>query len=143
MKNILPRDENVWLLVADSVRAEPGGKMSLFGFIGTERIQIPATTPLPTALPVTFVFLLREGVGAFSAAFQVRDPEGNLVYSEALADAVKPSARENHGIAVTMAPFVIPALGPYRLTLTLDGKRYKRTFTVEADGKEFFLSTKH
>ena len=141
MKNILPRDENVWLLVADSARAEAGGKMSLFGFYGTERIQIQDSIALPSALPLVFVFLLREGVGRFLATFQIRDPNGELVHSENLAPVMKPSARDNHGVAVTLAPFQIPSLGSYKLTLTLDGKRYKRTFTVESDALS--LPTKH
>jgi len=59
--NILPRDENVWLLVADSVYVEPDGKVSLLGFYGTEHIQLGGATVLPAQLPLSFVFLLRDG----------------------------------------------------------------------------------
>ena len=129
--NILPRDEHVWLLVAESVRIEADGKISMFGMLGTERIQLAAVTKLPAALPLTFIFLLREGVGSFTGSFQIRDPAGKAIHEERLAIAKKPSPSENHGIAITMMPFVVPSYGQYRLTLTLDGRRYKRTFTVD------------
>src|ERR1700733_13771854 len=129
MKNILPRDEQLWFLVAQSVRNEGDGRMSLLGFFGTERITL-ATATLPATLPVTFIFLLREGEGSFAADFAIRDPDGQIVYEEDLPPAQKPLSTENHGIAVTMAPLVVPAFGTYRITLRLDGKRYKRDFTI-------------
>jgi hypothetical protein len=132
MKNILPRDEHVWFLVAQSIRNEGDGKMSLLGFFGTERIVI-ATATLPAVLPVTFIFLLREGEGSFAADFSIRDPSGQIVHEEDLPPAQKRFSTENHGIAVTIAPLVVPAFGIYRIILRLDGKRYKRAFTIDPD----------
>jgi hypothetical protein len=142
--NLLPRDENVWLLVAESVHLEPdSGKVSLSGWFGTERIKIAADTPLPTTMALTFVFVLKEGVGIFFAEFQIRDPDGHIAHTEPLEAAQKLSAKENHGIVVTMAPFVVSAFGTYRLILMLDGKRYKRTLTIDPDTEAFSAKTAH
>jgi hypothetical protein len=134
LKNVLPRDEHVWLLVAESVRIERDGKVSLFGFFGTERIRLAVENPFPSAFPsLTFLFLLRDGVGSFNASFQIRDPNGNLLHREPLAVVAKQTLVENHGVTVRMEPFVVPSFGDFRLTLTLDGRRYKRILTVAPD----------
>jgi len=133
LKNILPRDEHVWFLIAEAARLEPSGKASLLGFFGGERIQIADYATLPSGFPLTFVFVLREGVGCFEGAFQIRDPLGELVYNEALAPVIKRSPVENHGIAINLRPFPVTAFGTYRVALILDGKRYKRSLQIDAD----------
>jgi hypothetical protein len=140
MKNILPRDEHVWFLVAQAIRSDGDGKMSLFGFLGTERVVIASAT-LPAVLPVTFMFLLREGEGSFAADFSIRDPGGRVVHREELPPAQKPLSTENHGIAVTMAPLVVSAFGTYRIILRLDGKKYRRDFTIDPDGAPVINAT--
>jgi hypothetical protein len=132
MKRIFPSDERLWFMVADGMRKEQDGKMSLFGFYGTDKLQIKAETEFPTGYPLTFVFLLRDGVGSFSVDLEIEDPAGAVTFSSELPHAKKLPG-ESHGVVVTMAPFVLTAFGKYRLTLTLDNRRYRRVLSIVPD----------
>ena len=130
MKNILPRDRDVWLLVTEEAQIESNGKMSLRGFLGGERIQVPTDTRFPTAISLTLVYLLRHGVGKFRATFQAQDPVGNLTKVQYLSTVEKLSPVENHGLSVVLPLMMLPMFGRYRLILTLDDKRYERALSI-------------
>jgi hypothetical protein len=126
-KKLYPTDQNIWLFIADSIRSEPQGKITLIGYFGGETINVPMNVGFPVTLPISLMFQIRDGIGAFSAEFAIQDADGNTLLRQLLPSIEK--REDNHGIIINTL-ITINQIGNYAAVLSLDGKEYTRTIKV-------------
>ena len=82
----LPTDANVDLLICDAAQQEPNGKLNLFGYFPVAEIKLGAGTPLPVALNLTFLFVLKDGDGQMRPVLRIVDPLGKELHRNELPE---------------------------------------------------------
>lgn len=125
----LPTDGGVDVLVCDAVRQDPDGKLTLAGFYATGEIRIDPNAPLPVALNLAFVFVMRDGDGDFRLAFRLYDPLGKELTNNTLPNVRKP-AGQGQVVYVTLNQIPVATLGNYAVELGIDDRRYRRTIRI-------------
>lgn len=124
-----PSDDKIWMLLAESVRLESPGKISILGFFGGETIQLAHGTSLPAAFQLALVFMLRDGAGTFQTSISIKKPVTTESVVIKLPDSVK-LPNESHGVVVLLQPFQVSELGTYEVTLALDNKLFSRKINI-------------
>jgi hypothetical protein len=126
--NVPPK--TVTKVVAEFVRAEPGGKFTLIGVYADGRIVFPKQTAFPVMFPVALYFMFPDGEGTFETSLRVSDPSGSPVFTRTLPDSVKVKGEP---LTITVGIPVFPAntLGDYLATLTLDSTDYAVRFSAQ------------
>ena len=132
--------KNVQFLLADFVREEVGGKLTVMGLYSSAEVllqgEIPKAFPEGVkglAIPsLTIVAVVVDGLGKFNARINLFDPYGMPLGIEAkgpgmVIDKVAAGAAN---ILIPISPFPIPAFGEYRLELELDTKKYFYSFKI-------------
>lgn len=124
----LPSDDKTLFLVCDSARPEQGGKTTLIGYFGAEEIQFPSAQKFPVAIPLSFVFVFRDGDGTFSTTVSIRQPDQTTI-TQPVQDVFKDPLKTATAI-IQVPMFVVQSFGDYEIVMTLAGKNYSRTFKV-------------
>jgi len=124
-----PSDANVDLLVCDTVRQTPDGKFDLTGFFPTAEVKLDAAVPLPVAVNLTFVFVLKDGDGQFRSRLRIVDPLDRELHRYDYPEFRKTA----HQAQVMMFPverIPIANSGNYSIVLEIDGQPYRRTVRI-------------
>lgn len=135
MPKVLPKQ--LRFLLADSVREELGGKLTVIGlYTGGEVIlqgAMPADVPEGfegIALPgLTILAVFEDGEGEFQVQFQVYDPS-NRPLGKSMPTAVVKTKNATQNLIFPITPFPVPRLGRYCFELRLDKRKYEYSFTV-------------
>jgi hypothetical protein len=125
----LPSDAQVDFLVCDGVRQTPDGKLNIAGYYPTRELKLDPAARLPVSLNLTFVFLLKDGEGLFSALLRIVDPLGKELHRYELPEINKP-AGVCHVMMLPVAQIPIAHSGRYAVTLEIDGQPYKRSVRI-------------
>ena len=147
MANKLPT--KIQFLLADAVRQEALGKLSLLGLYSGDVILL--TGPLPKTLPegqqalaipsLAILATIMDGHGTFPTTGRLIDPN-NKTFA---AGPVQPVTKTNSGpfnYILPMVPFPVTAFGTYRFELTIKGKKYTYRFVVRHIDPKVKLPTK-
>jgi hypothetical protein len=126
---MLPSDALVKFILCDSAREEKDNKVSLLGVYPDDTVYLPADARFPAAFPLTLVYFLLDGEGAFSGAIELKTPIPQPPFSGPLPNIQK-AAKQPGTILVSFTPFVAGGFGRYEAIMTLNNQRYTRTFTV-------------
>lgn len=135
MTNVLPKRVN--FLLADQIREEAGGKLTIIGLYANDEIillgDLPEELPIGLqglALPALSILVqLKDGIGNYNGEAQVIDPNGKpLIIPAKLTISLKENVWSN--LIVPFVPFPLPKFGLYTFELKLDNKKYKYTFTI-------------
>lgn len=134
MRKVYPKD--VRFLLADAVRQEQGGKLSLLGFYPGNLVILQGELPKDLRENELFgipslglVFLIMDGQGDFKARIDIQQPNGKRVGLGAALDTKKKSG-VTHTITVPLTPFPIDALGTFKVSITFDGRAHHFAFVV-------------
>lgn len=135
MAKALPKQ--LRFLLADSVREELGGKLTVIGlYTGGEVIlqnAMPAEVPegfQGIALPgLTILAVFEDGQGEFEVQFQIYDPTNRPLGKSAPTTVVK-AKNTTQNLIFPIMPFPVTGLGRYRFELRLDNRKYGYSFTV-------------
>jgi hypothetical protein len=124
-----PTDEKIDLLVCDAVRQEADGKLSLTGFFPTAEVKLDAGTPLPVALNLTFVFVLKDGDGQFRATFRIVDPLGTELHRYEVPEFRKLPGQA-HVMMLAVGRIPVAHSGNFAVLLEIGGERYRRALRI-------------
>lgn len=127
----LPSDFDT--LMADDIRQEIGGKVTLVGFfIGNEIVLPKDAKPGPDIALAKLAFLtrLKDGDGTWNGKWSISGP-GNIEIIKSPKDfSVKKVAGEMHGV-LTVLPLKVPKVGDYKYVLELDDRPYEYRFHIK------------
>ena len=125
----LPTDENVDLLVCDALRQSPDGKFDIAGLYPTREVKLDPAATMPVALNLTFVFVLKDGEGAFRATHRIVDPLGKELHKFDIAE-FKKSAGQAHILMLPVGMIPIAHAGNYAVSLEIAGQRFTRSVRI-------------
>jgi hypothetical protein len=139
MNNIYPKKDMVRFILAEEVRPELLGKLSLQGFMPGEQFRVAGQPPpnLPPGIAflvpsLAFVFVIAGGQGKFVGHFRVIAPDKKTIVMDAAAE--KPIETRTGKVsifAMGAKPFFGPAFGTYSIRLDLDDTKYVFPMSVE------------
>ena len=135
---------NAKFFLAEDVRAEPGGKLTVVGMYPDDSIlfqgPLPGVMFTPDASPgmpklCIVCVLIGLGPGTYSLVGTLSDPVGTaLVDHASLGTVVVPSEGSHaHTTVVQIAPFVAKELGDYTFVLSSNGINVSYVFSVRRD----------
>ena len=132
----LPSKSDLKFLVAEDLRAETGGKVSLVGLIPGERLAVQGSAPpgVAFAIPsITFIFILTgSSAGQFRGHFRIIAPDKKTVISDMpLEKPISKVAGRATLFAAAAKPFVGPTLGTYSVDLDLGKVKFKFPLTID------------
>lgn len=141
-RKIYPTRENTSFLLAEDVRIEASGKISVAGLYPGARIVVfePPSTEKPATLPLVFFFAFQDGRGTFRPLLSVTSPTGQEIFERKLDSNTKQHDRTS-AFGVAVAPVRLSELGTYNVLLRLDTHEYPFQFILQevpkaiADGK--------
>lgn len=134
MRRKYPKAENIKFLICDHARPELNKKMSILGLYAGDHIvfypEVKGKYPYVLAT-LSFVFILKDGVGEFDVDFEMLDPEGNATKTASLAPMSLTSDGAG-GIVVSMQNVQFNAEGNYIALLRLGSKKYEFPFRISS-----------
>lgn len=125
----LPTDANIDLLICDAVRQNPDGKLDIAGYFPMPEVKLDSSAPLPVAVNLTFVFVLRDGEGRFRAIFRILDPLDAELHRVEIAEFNKPEGRA-HLIMLQINRIPVVHAGNFTILLEIDGQQYRRPVRI-------------
>lgn len=136
MANVYPKE--IQFLIADHVRQEEGGKLSLLGFYSGDAVLLKG--PLPAEIPegvggialpgLTIVAVVRDGQGSFDSTFHLYSPDGRELGQGVKGQKLDKAKGGAASLIVPIQPFPIPEFGIYRARLQLGKHEYEFQFKV-------------
>ena len=125
----LPTDANIDLLICDAVRQTPDGKLDLAGYFPIPEVKLDSGVPLPAAVNLTFVYVLRDGDGQFRATFRILDPLGKELHRYDIKEFTKPHGQP-HLILLQINRIPVAHSGNYAVLLEIAGQEYRRPVRI-------------
>lgn len=121
MANIQPTKTT--FLIAEDVRPELNGKMTLIGFIAPNELQVDKNTQFPTAFPsICIVLVVHDGEGTFTVNASLTDPNGTDVLVGAPSQPLEKKAGASTTMIFKVAPMIISKPGDFNFSVKLDGQ---------------------
>ena len=125
----VPSDANVELLLCDAVRQHSNGKLDLAGYFPVLEVRVDSSAPLPAAIDLTFVFVLKDGEGTFPAIFRIVDPLGEELHHHNIAKVDK-TAGAPHVMMLPVTRIPTTRAGNFEISLEIAGERYRRQVRI-------------
>lgn len=128
MSNVLPRPDEVFLILCEDARQEMDSKLSLSGIFIGPVIVVPKGTKIAN-INVLFVWFVRGGQGQFAVNFELSGPTGFQTVKVPQGQLIKPPS-DGAAAAFAFKPLVGAPIGTYKASLSLDGNKYEQSFDV-------------
>lgn len=135
MTNEKSNPTDVQFILADDIREETGGKLSLIGAYTGREITITPNKAVPegkiVAIPLAFLFIIRGTKGLTKVQFAVQAPSKKIVGSVALEPKIGTETTTNLVVRAPQMP--LPEDGIYTVELSLPElgtEPYRFTFKV-------------
>jgi hypothetical protein len=125
----LPSDPNVELMMCDAARMKPDGKLDIAGYFPIPEVKLDPNTPLPGAINMTFIFVVRDGDGIFRAAFRLLDPLGAELHRQEIREFTK-TPGQPHLIILAINRIPIVKSGDFCALLEIAGQEYRRAVHI-------------
>jgi hypothetical protein len=127
---VFPADNLVTLIVCETIREEKAGKLSLLGVFPGGKLIVGLDVTVIT-LPMSFVFFVNDGEGAFKSSVSLKAPDGVVILDgKDLSDTQKnPDA--SAVVMVMLVPFQTDQIGTFTVSLHLDDRIYERSFSIQ------------
>lgn len=149
MANVYPK--KLQFLLADAVRQEDGGKLTVLGLYTGEDVLLKE--PLPKTLPegikglalpgLTILATARDGHGSFNFSCELYGPDGKSLGKDIVGVKLEKQKVAPASLLVPVQPFPIPRFGTYRAVFKLSQHEYEFKFRVgHVDPKAVFPSVK-
>lgn len=148
MANVYPKD--LQFLLADAVRQEDGGKLTVLGLYTGEAVLLKE--PLPKTLPegmkglalpgLTILATARDGHGSFNFSFKLYGPDGKSLGKGIVGAKLEKQKFAPANLLIPVQPFPISGFGTYRAVFKLSKQHeYEFKFRVgHVDPKAVFPS---
>jgi len=133
----LPTKRDLKFFLAEDIRPEANGKVSLIGLIPGERLAIHGPSPGPNiafAIPgMSFLFVVTgTSVGQFPARFRITAPDKKTIVLDTPSDEpIRKLLGKPAVFGTTCRPFAGPSFGTYTVRLELGKAGFSFPITVE------------
>jgi hypothetical protein len=124
-----PSNDKIDFLICDDVREETSYKLTLVGFFPTPEIWLDQESTPPFNFPISFLFVLKDGFGDYTASCRLIDPIGNELFEYDLGNFEQKQS-EPQIVALNIPTLTISELGKYKIILTLNHREFERTFNI-------------
>lgn len=135
-QKVFPSDGASVLLLSDDVRQEVGGKLTLIGYMPGHILKLepkPADSNAQEALQsLVILMIFQDGVGTFNLQVSLTAPDGDEILKGNKPQSVEKLPDGAMNVNLVMKPFPAKA-GTYNLTVSLDDRDYKRSFSMIRD----------
>lgn len=138
MSTKLPSRGDVKFFLAEDVRPESNGKMSLMGLLPGEFVGVLGPSPpaanIAFAIPsLSFLFVVSgPSSGQFSTRFRITAPDKKTVVLDVPSEApIRKTPGKPAAFGTAAKPFLGPAFGTYRVHLELGKAKFSFPFTIE------------
>jgi hypothetical protein len=125
----LPTDANVELVLCDAARAKPDGKIDIAGYFPIPEVKLDPSAPLPAAINMTFLFVVKDGEGQFRGVFRILDPLGTELHRHDIREFSKQTGLP-HLIILAISRIPIVNAGNFCALLELEGQEYRRSVRI-------------
>lgn len=127
-----PTDANTLLLLCDDIRQELGGKLTLMGYMPGASFKLgPVTEPgIEMLQSLALLVVFQDGAGDFQLGASLTDPQGVNRIPTTQTQLIHKNDDGTMNVNLTLRPFPVQ-LGTYRLTVSLDDRKYTRSFVME------------
>lgn len=131
--------ELIQFLLAEDVRLEQFGKLSLLGWYGGESITLlrspgePEQNWQPNLNSLAFIFRFTPGTGSYSAILTLHSPSGKEVGKANLGQVTSFNGQPL-GVVCKVGPIQVSEFGTYTVGVQLDTYRYEKTFDLVRGG---------
>ena len=134
MRRTYPKIENMKFLICEQARPEMHNKLSIIGLYAGDHIifhpekigQFPYTLQF-----LSFVFVIKDGVGNFSCKLELVNPKGEVIPVRELKP-LELRADSTSGSIVGLSPVQFHNVGNFIARLHVDRKVYDFPFKVSA-----------
>lgn len=136
MRKAYPKE--VRFLLADGVREETGGKVTVLGLYSGDDVVLQGDLPpilpegmLGLALPnLSFLVVIKDGAGEFQVQYSLVDPMGGSIGRPNLEQTISKQKGIPTNIIVQVSPFPLSSFGRYKFLLEIDGRKFEYPFLV-------------
>ena len=127
-----PTQKHTDLILAEDVRTELHGKLTLTGVYASRYVRLfdQPSDDNPATLRLVFVFFFRDGYGKFDMKARVTQPDGSELAQVDMGENSK-NKNASMSIGVGFPAIKITMLGTYRIVATLDEKEFDFNFNIE------------
>jgi hypothetical protein len=125
----LPTDANIDFILCDAVRQTPDGKLDIAGYFPVLEVKLDNAAPLPAAINLTFIYVLKDGEGRFRGTFQIFDPLGKELHLQGIHPFDK-QAGKVHLILMQVTRIPIYRAGNYPMVLKIENQEYRRSVRI-------------
>jgi hypothetical protein len=129
MPKVLPPGIDLFL-TAESVRQEPGGKLTIIGAIMGGPLLVPAGTSFPIGIPLALLVVFQDGEGEFDTSIRIVDVAGAAMGPDVPLGIVTKIAGQPMHLSVNFGAFIVQKPGTYKVEIRLDSHVYTKDFTV-------------
>jgi hypothetical protein len=125
----LPTDANIDFILCDMVRSTAEGKLDIAGYFPIREVKLDASVPLPAAVNLSFVFVLKDGAGRFRGAFRLLDPLRSELHRQPIDEFAKEAAVP-HVIMFQLNRIPVTRSGNFTVVLEIDGQEFHRPVRI-------------
>jgi hypothetical protein len=128
----------VSFLIADVIRLELGGKVTLAGLYSGDQLLLEGE--LPKELPdnavalalggLSILIVLKGGDGRFPTSFAIDRPSGEPLGIQGALDEITLAKGQTHNLVLPIVPFPVFEFGQYILRLKLNKRTYEHKFVI-------------
>jgi hypothetical protein len=125
----LPTDANIDFIICDAVRQSPDGKLDIAGFFPVLEVKLDGSAPLPAAINLTFIYVIKDGDGRFRGTFHIFDPLGKELHLQDINPFDK-QAGKIHLIMLQVTRIPVYKGGNFAVVLKIEGEEYRRLVRI-------------
>ena len=129
MAQQLPSEIHFFLL-ADAIRQELGGKLTIIGAYSGGGIVFAKNQTFPAAMPLSILVIFKDGEGTFQGKLRVLDPLNKPAIPEFPLGQVSKVANQVMQLALNFPAFQFPSAGTFKVQIELDGHVYDESFSI-------------
>jgi hypothetical protein len=125
----LPSDAHVELVVCDTVRQTPEGKLDITGYFPVPEVKLDPNVRPPLAADLSFVFVVKDGDGPFRPRIRLLDPLGKELHHYDFPEFSKLADRA-HLLILQINRIPVVNSGNFTIVLELNGQPYPRIVRI-------------
>jgi hypothetical protein len=125
----LPDKHDIFIL-AENLRQELNGKVSILGAYAAGQILIGDSEKLPATIPLAMYILFKTGEGTFNPKVSITFPSGQRIGPFQTPQIMK-AASQPMSLLLNFFMMRLPEIGIYKIEIDLDDRVYADHFSLQ------------
>ncbi len=117
-------------LVADNVRQESTGKVTIIGAFSAGQIILTGKPVFPVSLPLAFFVVFKDGEGIFDAKIRITDPNQKTIGDAISLGLLTKNPQQAMQLLINFPMIPLIGEGEYKVEIMLDDRVYTEEFVV-------------